>query len=251
MSRKLFCLTIIVVFTGAILVSTYMASAAPGKGSGRILEKKTFIHFKKGRARPDKPGKPGGGKKEDEGHYTYIAKGLRWKTTEPFVFNPENTQGLIGDFINDSLSAGMNEWETYGGDIFGELSVDNTAVYDPDKTDDKNTFTFGIYDGPYEGVIAVTGVWGYFNAPPPFREIVEVDVLFNVDNIAWGDADENQELMDLLNIATHEIGHCAGMGDLYQTEAIEETMYGYSGEGETKKRDLYKGDKAGIANLYQ
>jgi len=28
-------------------------------------------------------------------------------------------------------------------------------------------------------------------------------------------------------------------------------MYGYSTEGETKKRDLYFGDAAGIARLYR
>jgi len=252
MRRKLFCLTMFAIFTSTILISTYMTAAAPAKGSGRILEKKTFIHFKRGRAKPDNPGKPGGGKKEDEGYYTYIAKGLRWKTTEPFVYNPNNTQGLTVDFIKDSLLAGMEEWEMYGGEIFGELSADGTAVYDPDETDDKNTFTFGIYEGPYSGVIAVTSVWGYFNAPPPYREIVEVDVLFNVEDIVWGEVDDdNPDLMDVLNIATHEIGHCAGMGDLYLTDAIKETMYGYSGEGDTEKRDLYKGDIAGIENLYK
>ena len=57
--------------------------------------------------------------------------------------------------------------------------------------------------------------------------------------------------MDLQNILTHELGHCAGMGDLYQTDAIEETMFGYSDEGETYKRDLYKGDIAGVTNLYE
>ena len=41
--------------------------------------------------------------------------------------------------------------------------------------------------------------------------------------------------MDVLNIATHEIGHAAGMGDLYTTSAQEETMFGYSNEGETKR----------------
>jgi len=56
--------------------------------------------------------------------------------------------------------------------------------------------------------------------------------------------------MDTQNIATHELGHAAGMGDLYETTAALETMYGYSTEGETSKRDLYFGDIAGIQNLY-
>jgi len=56
--------------------------------------------------------------------------------------------------------------------------------------------------------------------------------------------------MDVQNIATHELGHGLGLGDLYQTTAWQETMYGYSDNGETMKRDLYLGDIAGIQALY-
>ncbi|NIP29559.1 MAG: peptidase M10A and M12B matrixin and adamalysin, partial [Candidatus Dadabacteria bacterium] len=64
------------------------------------------------------------------------------------------------------------------------------------------------------GVIAVTVIWGYFSGPPSIREIVEFDVLFDTD-FTWGNATVNPTLMDLQNIATHEIGHGAGLGDLY------------------------------------
>ena len=57
--------------------------------------------------------------------------------------------------------------------------------------------------------------------------------------------------MDLLNITVHEIGHCAGMGDLYDSGAYLESEYGYSAYGETIKRDLYTGDKTSIKKLYQ
>jgi hypothetical protein len=66
----------------------------------------------------------------------------------------------------------------------------------------------------------------------------------------WGDAALSPEVMDIQNIATHELGHCAGMGDVYEGLAAEETMYGYSENGELKKRDLYTGDIAGITKLY-
>ncbi|MBA7643606.1 hypothetical protein ES703_51337 [subsurface metagenome] len=56
--------------------------------------------------------------------------------------------------------------------------------------------------------------------------------------------------MDLQNIATHELGHSVGLGDLYDDVASEETMYGLSEYGETKKRTLYLGDIAGIQKLY-
>jgi len=99
-------------------------------------------------------------------------------------------------------------------------------------------------------VIGVTTVWGYFGGPPPRREIVEAHILFN-DDFEWGDGSLNSALMDVQNIGTHELGHWVGMGDLYQLGASEETMYGYSEEGETKKRDIYKGDTKGVTKLYE
>jgi hypothetical protein len=95
----------------------------------------------------------------------------------------------------------------------------------------------------------VTVIWGYFGGPPKTREIIEFDILFNT-YYAWGDAETDENVMDLQNIATHEIGHGLGLADLYDTDAAEETMYGYADYGEMNKRSLYKGDIAGITALY-
>ena len=56
--------------------------------------------------------------------------------------------------------------------------------------------------------------------------------------------------MDLENIATHELGHGLGLGDLYKDACSDVTMFGYSTEGETKKRTLEPADIAGIQELY-
>jgi hypothetical protein len=245
--NRLFCSAFVLVVAGIILAWAYLAPAAPpeGKGYDRVLEKITFIHYKKGYA---KPPWAGGGGTGEEGYYTYIANGFRWWTTEGFVFNPTNS-GLDETLVFDSMVAGMAEWERYGGEIFGDLDEEPDWAATAGVSDDKNTFSFGDYGD--SRVIAVTTVWGYFSGPPGSREITEADILFNTSGINWGDATVNEALMDLQNIATHEIGHCAGMGDLYQRRADEETMFGYSTEGETSKRDLYLGDIAGITNLYQ
>ena len=55
--------------------------------------------------------------------------------------------------------------------------------------------------------------------------------------------------MDLQNIATHEIGHGIGLGDLYNT-CTQETMYGYSTEGDVSKRTLNSGDISGLQKIY-
>lgn len=78
-------------------------------------------------------------------------------------------------------------------------------------------------------------IWGYYSGPLPLRELVEWVILFNT-YYPWG-VDGASDVMDLQNIATHELGHAVGMGDLYNACA-QETMYGYSGYGETSKRTL-------------
>ncbi|HUT33118.1 MAG TPA: matrixin family metalloprotease [Planctomycetota bacterium] len=228
-----------------------LAPFAPASGedkSDRVLTKKVFIHFRRGRGKPDKPGKPGGGgKPTDDGYYAFLASGCRWKAIEPFVLSAANGEGLSDTFLYDAVLAGMSEWESRGGtrDIFGPL-VPGTATYNEDAMDGINAISFG--DLP-ENIIAVTVVWGYFGGPPKFREILEADLLFN-DGYVWGDAAANPDLMDVQNIATHELGHVAGMDDLYLPDAGLETMYGYSEEGDLIKRDLYNGDITGIRKLY-
>ena len=76
----------------------------------------------------------------------------------------------------------------------------------------------------------------------------QFDIVFDID-FAWSASGEAGK-MDLQNIATHELGHGAGLDDLYQSPAYRETMYGYSAYGEISKRDLYIGDKTGITKLY-
>ena len=57
-------------------------------------------------------------------------------------------------------------------------------------------------------------------------------------------------MVDLQNIATHEIGYGVGLDDVYETACSEVTMYGYSENGETKKRTLDEPDIEGIQKLY-
>jgi len=206
------------------------------------LTKITFIHYKDGQAKP-----AGAGKTKTVQCYGFLANGAKWKTTEDYYINPLYSN-LPSLFVESAVNAGVAEWEEYGGNnIFGNGIVNTNALYNDSATDGKNVAAFGSY--PDSSVIAVTNVWGYFYGPPKTRQLVEWDILFNT-YFAWGDGKENPSLMDLQNIATHELGHSAGMGDLYNTSCSLETMYGYSTEGEIIKRDLYKGDIAGIQALY-
>ena len=224
----------------------YLVLTPPGLG------KIVFIHYKKGFA---KPPWAGGGKKETS-CYKFLGKGVKWKELPiDYVIDPDNSYGLTEDFIASAIHAGAEEWDEHtSAELFGTYSIEHDASWDNDAPDGRNELLFGNYSE--EGVIAVTVVWGYFYGPPSERKIIEFDVLFDTDYV-WGNADpnndevtDNPDVMDLQNIATHEIGHGVGLADLYDTVCSEETMYGYSDYGEVKKRSLNSGDIAGIQELY-
>lgn len=207
------------------------------------LEKIVFIHYKKGHGKPaDKPGKPEGGKGEKGPKcYEFFGKGLKWKELPTrYVIHP--------DLNATAIELGADAWddETFQP-LFSTYTLDSTANWDSDTPDGRNEFVFGDYS--QAGVIAVTVVWGYFSGPPGIREIFEFDILFDTD-YTWGDAKLDEDKMDLQNIAAHEIGHGLGLADIYKGGCTEVTMYGYSSNGETKKRTLADPDITGIQELY-
>jgi len=186
--------------------------------------------------------------------YTFLAKGAKWKTVETYIVNTTNTRGLNSTFITSNLATNIDKWEDAVEENFEILGDEVTGDVDGADTvspDNKNEVYFA--DVEYQGAIAVAIIWGIFGGPPPFRELVEWDMIFDDVDFDWGVCEEGvncTKKMDFENIATHELGHAVGLGDLYNTECSEQTMYGYAGYGETKKRDLNDGDIAGIKSLY-
>lgn len=224
------------------------------------LEKKILIHFAKPTCNNngicelelgENPGcadcKNGNGDEEPSSCYAFL--GAKWKDLPVnYVIDPDNPNGLTEDFVTSAIYLGAKEWDTHtSAELFGTYFVDYNSSWDSNTPDGRNELLFGDYQ--QDGVIAVTIIWGYFSGRPSNRRIVEFDILFDTD-FTWGDATVNPAVMDLQNIAVHEIGHGAGLADLYNTVCAEETMYGYSDYGETKKKDLNAGDIIGIQQLY-
>lgn len=237
----------IVILVIAILLSSITPTIAkPDNPGPPDIQQKIFIHY----AKPSNQAKPPAGEK---GFYKLI--GAKWKTTPVLLeVNPSN---LDKSSVLTTIGIAAEEWDDgaysgWGG-VPPNLFDNNTAVnytigYDDlawtsDKLDGKNTIVFGNYPTP--GVIAVTILW-YNRAT---KTILEFDMVLDT-NYTWGNATTDSNVMDLQNIVTHELGHGAGLDDLYQSAAYQETMYGYSSVGEIIKRDLYIGDKAGITKLY-
>lgn len=200
------------------------------------LDRVDFIHYVK----PDNPGKPPKGPKTET---CYKLLGVKWKSLPvDYVINPTNS-GLSDEFIPTAISTSAETWDAEtSAELFNDAyTIDSTAEYGVQNFE--NAIAFGDY--PQEGVIGITSIWFMRKG----KQIVEFDILLDTD-YTWGDATLNPEVMDLQNIATHELGHGIGLDDIYSETCSEVTMYGYSDNGETKKRDLEPSDITGLQSMY-
>lgn len=224
------------------------------------LEKIEFIHWKKGFAKPpcdhdgvcdpdENPSCPdckNGGNGEEPPEPTtacyafmgqYGKRYLKWGDLPiTCVIHPN-----LGDF-GWAIILSADTWDNSTGPIlFGDFQLGDVAYGDGDGN---NAICFGnYYSDP--GIIAACTVW----YSPATKAIVEFDITFETD-FTWGDATINPEVMDLQNIATHELGHALGLADIYDEGCSDVTMYGYSSVGETDKIDLADPDITGIQTLY-
>lgn len=199
------------------------------------LERVDFIHYAK-------PPNPGNAQKAET---CYKLMGVKWKTFPVnYVINPTNPQVLSETSVTSAISTSAETWDAATSiELFNNAyAINYTAQYGVQNY--QNAIAFGDY--PDNSVIAVTSVW----YTPVGRRIVEFDMLFNT-RFTWGDTTvANTTVMDLQNIATHELGHGAGLDDIYSSTCTEVTMYGYSSYGETSKRTLEQPDITGLQRMY-
>lgn len=129
--------------------------------------------------------------------------------------------------------------------------------------DDNNTLIFIEKDwtslpfSPPRGALAVT-VSTYRVSD---NAILDGDIHFNGEYFQWGVVDTENErtsgtVIDIQNVATHEIGHFVGLDhsseNIFESEELLylATMFFASGPGETFRRDLNEDDIAAMQNLY-
>lgn len=213
---------------GIFIVFLFAAIAVAEAKPSRTIEKKVFIHRAKG-GKPGKPDKPNGGGEK----LWYGYSGIHWAEL-PVTYVVD----IALDFT--VITESFETWDTETAEeVFGTGMSGSVEAGNLDGT---NALSFGDY--PSESAIAVTYIWYWRDT----GEIVEVDTLFDTD-FAWSTSGEAGK-MDLQNIATHEFGHWLVLDDLYMKPARKQTMYGYSGYGETIKSSLESGDIAGIEEIY-
>lgn len=216
--------------------------------TGEIADGYAIIHRRKGNAKPI----VNAAKSNSTNCYGFLIRGAKWRTVEPWLANGANNRGLLSDAVFNALTNGIDKWEDAADGIIGNGSgVDILGVgsstsavlaADTSAPDGQNEVYFA--DIADSNAIAVTIVW--YNRFT--KSLLEWDQVYDDTTFDWSLAGEAGK-MDYDNIATHELGHSVGLGDLYNS-CTEETMYGYADYGEIKKRDLHAGDIAGANRLY-
>ena len=257
--RKLSVLALGVI---AVFAMSTLASAATGNGDGRpplppgavqVSENVYYLGKKKvggvelegyafvlrAKAHPSQSGASAAGGKPPKACYSRIGFPA-WAGAEPWKVNTNSAPASVSSTMLSGMEAGIGAWESASGaNIFGSASIDDSSHANP-SADGQNVVEFGNAGGA--GTVAVTYVWGSRRVA-----IYEWDMIFG-DNWEWSDGG-SPTAFDFLNVATHEIGHAAGLDHPANT-CTQETMYAYVDFGETHKRTLNNGDIAGINSLY-
>jgi len=175
--------------------------------------------------------------------------------------------GEVNYYLHSSVDEGhyapfraaFASWRSVAGLnlIINELGINSSAST---SSDGKNTINWitsqwsQLGFRPPSNALAVTLI--SFNAST--GAITDADIFFNSQTFNWGIVGDagTGNLIDIQNIATHEVGHLLGL-DHSSEEFFEEdealadaTMYYASGAGETYRRDLKDDDMSGVRAIY-
>jgi hypothetical protein len=212
-----------------------------------------YVYYPKENA---KPSWAGGNKDKTSSSscFEFISKGLKWTSPSSYIIDPRFSSGdLLNGEFETIIRGGTAEWNSHVEDKpfgLGTVGDVNEPTWD---NDGKNEIFFADISQP--GVIAAVQVYGVWWGPPSQRHMTGQDLIFDNVDFQWtnvgrqGGSLVGPKVMDLENIAQHELGHSAALSHP-EDSCTDETMYRYASAGETKKRDLNDGDIAGIKKLY-
>ncbi|HBQ27918.1 MAG TPA: hypothetical protein DD719_00550 [Desulfotomaculum sp.] len=172
---------------------------------------------------------------------TYSYNGLKWPGNKLIYKVNPNTADCLNEEI--AVQEAAHAWNNAGANFNFEYggTTGKTSV----GMDGENSVMWAN-EGKTDW-LAIN--WIYSNSSNP-KIVLENDLEFS-DCYDWSTTafcPSNQ--LDVQNTATHELGHCLSLLDLYGTADSEKTMYGIGSPGETKARTLETEDIDGIVYIY-
>ena len=158
---------------------------------------------------------------------------------EDYRINPNCKDGSAGDADSQitQIRYGMSAW-TNAGAVF-EFTYGGTST----QAYVSNNGTNLVY---FHSTPPLPGGGGYVAANFHWvsgGNMLESDIVFNDLDYAWWNGQGTcSNMMDIRNVATHELGHTLCLLDLYGGPDYWKTMYGYVSYCETHKRTLDQDD---------
>lgn len=152
--------------------------------------------------------------------------------------------GAPGESFAETEKQSIGAYDTWEcASDFDHSYKGSTAVSPSVGYDGINVLGWGDF-GLGSGTIAQCTFWTSMAT----GELLEFDIEFNSANFTWGVNDPGA--MDIMNLATHELGHSIGFLDQYGAEDFPETMYGYSMDGQVTHSTLEIEDLVGAESVY-
>jgi hypothetical protein len=164
----------------------------------------------------------------------------------------------ISSSWRNAVEASFDAWANISGVDLNFVSKGNSSS--AGSRDGRNVISFvgdewtSLSFRPPSNALAVT----LSSFSPSDGAIIDADIYFNDDDFDWGivQDEDDLDLVDVQNIATHEIGHMIGIDhssmNFFETdqELAEATMFYASGAGETSRRVPKIDDERAVRALY-
>jgi len=187
----------------------------------------------------------------------YDLYGDQIKTPLKVSVNPTNIYGLSDDYILQKIRNAMNTWQKGTAfKLFEDAEIDKSIKYNGPIMLATNRIVISFEDENTAPLVDLDEV-GEALRNPVSGEIIGCNIILN-KKYKFGEPDTSTNTMDLQGIITHELGHCTGLADIYDTngecsdnimnEANEKT--GFQKAYTTALRDLKQGDMEGLKAIY-
>jgi len=179
--------------------------------------------------------------------------GGRLYAAEAYELQAANDGTFAAADVSSSFASAVSAWEAVIGNKFGsQTAVTETAGL---VFNGKNQVGLGVLEVDSPGALAVTGLWfvcpggGSVDGCAQTLEVSEWDQTYDLRDYDWS-LDGSSSNYNLYPVFLHELGHSAGLDDLYSSGCSGATMYGYRSRGDLSRDSIDSATKACARNLY-